>query len=663
MTDISLPDDVFENMRHAQETAASMETTVKDFNDKVDKKFKEADANEKNKIKEDNVKAILTAKEKTRYKNIGAVFFEGAKDSIIGIFKQIEKNKSKSLFRKTYDAVADKIKAVKESVEEHKTGLKILGVIALLGGVYYMFKDWFDEKLPKVWDAVKAFPEIISGVFDNTGIKNYLGTFFDNAINELKGFLTRMIDFFKDIFSGGSNDRDAGQEDARNAGIENKSLTIQTKGESHLDTAWDKTGRFIGKVQLLNPLTRDFIKDNIYDPKKLREFTVGGGTLENVFGKSSDTTKKLDTLLKNQEISEKSLKYITSLSKGTTGFKDFSNSSGLSNEMLETLKHRREELQKGIIEDYLTEFYGGDWRHKKDLLGAYAGERSYAEAIQELKDAYPEIFKEIDKQSNKLLGQNLSTLIGESGKTNKKLEEIEQQQQQQNEEMLENTNADKIVDVAVVTSLNQFIKDFFTGDKEGTFKHFSSTTIATIGSELSKINLTVKTELTNISNLVTEKLTSLIKYEKLDKLTDNLIKAQWLLRGLQGTITTEFDTLYDDLTNYSEQKVKNDLKNFITEKFNNTFNGNNTQIFADIIKEEQAQTASLKEQSQILEDTKNVLNQLLYLSGGNTNQVVPVPVQQNNNDIPTSAVPLGSTAADTSTAVYFSSGMSPYSMA
>lgn len=217
MADISLPDDVFENMRHAQETAASMETTVKDFNDKVNKKFKEADTNEKNKLKQDNVKQILSAKEKTRYANIGAVFFEGAKDSIIGIFKQIEKNKSKGLFRKAYDAVADKVNAIKESVEEHKTGLKILGVIALLGGVYYMFKDWFDEKLPKVWDsikdgvgvmtdAIKALPNVVSGIFDGTGIKSDVSNFFNSALTEISNFLDTLISFFKDIFSDSINE-------------------------------------------------------------------------------------------------------------------------------------------------------------------------------------------------------------------------------------------------------------------------------------------------------------------------------------------------------------------------------------------------------------------------------------------------------------------------
>lgn len=266
--------------------------------------------------------------------------------------------------------------------------------------------------------------------------------------------------------------------------------------------------------------------------------------------------------------------------------------------------------------------------------------------------------KHIDSRAQIIVAQHaLSVLRGEKDKETKKLEEI-QRQQEKNEELIGDIRADKIVDVAVVTNLNKFIKDFFTGDKEGSFKHFSSTAIATIDTELSNINSTVKTELTNISNLVKEKLTSLINYEKLDKLIDNLIKTQWLLRGLQGTITTEFDTLYEDLTKHSEQKVKNDLKNFITEKFNNAFNGNNTQIFADIIKEEQAQTASLNAQLNELRETKNILNALL-------NESSPQSYPQNpssQDNAQTNALAFARTNnIDARSSIYYSSGNSPFS--
>lgn len=266
---------------------------------------------------------------------------------------------------------------------------------------------------------------------------------------------------------------------------------------------------------------------------------------------------------------------------------------------------------------------------------------------------------------NTAFTDKLNEIEAASKEKRAKEQSAKQEQIAQNHELLENTNADKIVDVAVVTNLNQFIKDFFTGDKEGTFKHFSSTAIATIGAELSKINLTVKTELTNISNLVREKLTSLIKYEKLDNLTDNLIKTQSLLSGLPGTIITEFDKLYNNLTKHSEEQVRNNLKNFITEKFNNAFSGNDTQVFADIIKEEQAQTITLKEQSRILEETKIILNTLL--NGLPAPNNTP-PIQNrstNQDDIPTGALPLGSGrcyhSVDARSSIYYSSGNSPYS--
>ena len=122
------------------------------------------DLSEKNKVNK-KVNSILDSKEKARYKNIGIAFFEGAKDAIIGIFKQIEKNKSKSLIRKGASAVKEIVSDIKEKAEEHKTGMKILAAIALIGGIYYMFKDWFDEKMPPIWEKIK---EAFSGLSSAT---------------------------------------------------------------------------------------------------------------------------------------------------------------------------------------------------------------------------------------------------------------------------------------------------------------------------------------------------------------------------------------------------------------------------------------------------------------------------------------------------------------
>lgn len=211
MADISLPDDVFENMRHAQEAAAEMETSVEKFNDNVDKKFKEKDANEKNKT-DDGVKSILTAKEKTRYKNIGIAFFSGAKDSIVAVFKQIDKDRSKSLLKKATGAVSNAVASIKEQAEEHKTTSKILAVVALVGGIYFLFKKWFDEKIPPIWEKIKEacenIPTVISAlgdaigkIFSGSGIAGSISTFFKDSFTEIKGFLQRMVDIFKDIFS------------------------------------------------------------------------------------------------------------------------------------------------------------------------------------------------------------------------------------------------------------------------------------------------------------------------------------------------------------------------------------------------------------------------------------------------------------------------------
>lgn len=622
MADISLPDDVFENMRHAQEAAAEMEASVEKFNDNVDKKFKEKDANEKNKTG-DGVNSILTTKEKTRYKNIGIAFFSGAKDSIVAIFKQIDKDRSKSLLKKAAGAVSNVVASVKEQAEEHKTTSKIFATIALIGGIYFLFKKWFDEKIPPIWEKIKEasenIPTVISAlgdtigkIFDGSGITENISTFFKDSFAEIKGFLQRMLNFFKDVFKNDGTNIDAtppSDDLIKETGVEKESLSLNT------------------------------VKDN----GETKTYQITSDIL-NGFNKNLDNN--LTNIVDNASLNDSQIKALE---------KFIENSKNGDIPALNELDNIPKEL-RDVINSQALELTG---TMKKSFMA-----RDDEDDEEDWHDTYSNIESDMLLKSQMLSAQHALSLIKRRQEENVAAEEMKKERETaQNYELLENTNADKIVDVAVVTNLNQFIKDFFTGDKEGTFKHFSSTAIATIGAELSNINLTVKTELTNISNLVKEKLTSLIDYEKLDKLVEKLLKTQNLIIDLRSNIVYEFDTLYEDLTKHSEEKVKNELKNFITEKFNNTFNGNNTQIFTDIIKEEQAQTASLKEQSQILEDTKNVLNQLLYLSGGNTNQVVPVPVQQNNNDIPTSAVPLGSTAADISTAVYFSSGMSPYSMA
>lgn len=210
-----------------------------------------------------------------------------------------------------------------------------------------------------------------------------------------------------------------------------------------------------------------------------------------------------------------------------------------------------------------------------------------------------------------------------------------------NQEAIENTSADKIVDVAVVTSLSNFVKNFFEGNGEGSFKAFSSIFTATVSLELSKISLNVSTELVNISNLVSEKLTGLINYEKLDKLMDVMFSVRSHISSLNAFINLQHDDLYDDLTKHTETEVRDDLKNFITDKFNEKFNDKNSQIFADIIKQEQQQTTSLNAQLAELEMMNKILNALYSKSFGDEQTPVIIPMQVPQapvNNVPTDAI-------------------------
>lgn len=202
MADIILPDDVFVNMQNAQEEAKSMKEAVTEFNKNVSEKFTDKDANKDAKV-ENEVNPRLTTNEKTRYRNIGSAFFEGAKTQILDIFKEIEKNKKKSIFTRTTAAVRQQMEQIKEFAEEHKTHGKILLAIAAIGGIYYLFKDWFDENMPKIWDKLT---KAISEFADAAGkLAREIATKItdSNILGSIKDFIvdtgTTIAEFFKTL--------------------------------------------------------------------------------------------------------------------------------------------------------------------------------------------------------------------------------------------------------------------------------------------------------------------------------------------------------------------------------------------------------------------------------------------------------------------------------
>lgn len=202
MADIILPDDVFVNMQNAQEEAKSMKEAVTEFNKNVSEKFTDKDANKDAKV-ENEINPRLTTSEKTRYSNIGSAFFEGAKTQILDIFKEIEKNKKKNIFKRTTAAVREQMEQIKEFTEEHKTHGKILLAIAAIGGIYYLFKDWFDENMPKIWDkltkAISEFADAAGKLASEIATKitdsNILGSIKDFIVDTGK----TIADFFKTL--------------------------------------------------------------------------------------------------------------------------------------------------------------------------------------------------------------------------------------------------------------------------------------------------------------------------------------------------------------------------------------------------------------------------------------------------------------------------------
>lgn len=595
-----LPDDVFENMKNASVQAQELENTVTEFNKTVDERFKNEDKNVKNKVADEKVKPILNSVEKLRYKNIGAAFFDGAKNTLLDIFKKIEADKKKGFIKRTFSAVADKVEAIKDSIKEASLMTKILGAVGAIGLIYFLFKDWFDKNLPPIWEKIKegfelfqsgfnASREIIANFLKENNIVDTMKTFFNNTLGILQNFFNSLYDEFKNLFS---------DEEIISKGEEAKLHTTAIGRED----------------AIFNIATVDTLGANVND---LIDYTVNGkeaGETLDKIGKERTTQvlKFIQTGAKKLTDSElKKLQQI--LSDG--GNIDYEN-----NEFLKQLHDKIKDLFVG------TELFGD---RAKDIME----NNSYAFANM--------IRAEADRRKN----------VEEA-----KIKEETERAKKRNEQLVTSASSIKLVDVAVITTLNEYTKKFFGSDEPGSFKNFASNFVTMFSISLDNIKAIMFNELGKISDFIIQKISLLTNNEKLIEILNKLEALKTttvnnstgiknVLIGCNNIFNFVKDIpefVADIKTNNIEQLLlldtsisnklgeeRKNLRDFIEQQVQKIENGGAEQYFSEIVNCEQKQLECLSEQLNTLRATNSILGSAEYFKSNP--EAALVPIAMNNN--------------------------------
>lgn len=636
MADIILPDDVFENMQHAQEAAEKMNAAVNDFNKKVDEKFKGEDASNKAKFKQ-KINPILSPDEKKRYRNIGNAFFEGAKNQIVDIFKQIEENKKKSLFSRATAAVKEKVQAIKDTVEEHKTGGKILLAIAAIGGIYVLFKDWFDKNMPEIWEKMKeavvsfangavSLAEEISKVIANNDIFQTIKNFILDTGKTIAKFFKEIGDTLTGLFSGNSDSKNiplynVKEKTEKDIEEENKGGIIYTTVIQNADN------RDLYKSLVENQNARLDIAERIDQWQHLQDEGIETYNGTNVVDELKRLREKYQKLEKAKEgisdearfIAEQFENGIATVAKNTANNAETKkiielwekgDKEGATSLFLK-MRHA-EGIAKDIADSRELEFY----EEAMDNISAFtgysaAGLKNQKGGIRRQAVFIAEGMTETFVNQLKNVMNNNGETIEETEAERKKAEDKLRQQREETERRIQNANYAKLTHVAVITSLDEFVRNFFDGDKEGSFKHFSKTFLESI----KQIGDNFK-----IATTIIESINSL--HNKVDSLVDKVKK--------------NLETIVEALNNDTQS-----VKNFISEKFEENNISYLSDRLQDIISKEQEQIDCLVEQNEILKETNTLLSNV----GNKNNSFNIINPQNEGNNIDVSNMPNATTVS------------------
>lgn len=637
MADIILPDDVFVNMQNAQEEAKSMKEAVTEFNKNVSEKFTDKDANKDAKV-ENEVNPRLTTNEKTRYRNIGSAFFEGAKTQILDIFKEIEKNKKKNIFRRTTAAVRQQMEQIKEFAEEHKTHGKILLAIAAIGGIYYLFKDWFDENMPKIWDkltkaitefadaAGKLAREIATKITDS----NILGSIKDFIVDTGK----TIAEFFKTL-GGHLTSIFTASNSAKNTVIYNAEREAQDIVEKQKDI--DPYHIY----QLVPEGDRDAFNDLEKNQKELIAFGKRIDHLQELADRGEQKTEDgkdvqdelehaRDKYAELKESNKKILDQIETLQ------------NELEKRIENYIKHnsdnseRAEEIRK-LVKDGKIYEAADKFIHNtgilKDIVGNEGLKSSLPYFEKALEDA--EHLEDYNAAGLKLkanspgapdyeamtLAVKAARMIANSAEKNNsakapeeggdeaegKNKEAAEKKAKENLKRIQNANLTKLTNVAVISTLDEFVKNFFDGDQPGSFKVFSKQFLDSVKQIAGSFEI-AKNIGVHVENI----------YNKVNGVIDSITKN---LEEIGTALSTNTDS----------------IKTFIADRFKNEGISQLADRLDNILKEEAKQVSFLSQQNSILEQTNKLLETMQ--PGNNANVSISPATAQNDgfsiDDTPT----------------------------
>lgn len=622
MADIILPDDVFTNMQHAQEAAESMEKAVTEFNSNIEKNFNGKEKNDESKLKEE-IKPTLSAQEKTRYRNIGNAFFEGAKNQIIDIYKQIEKNKKRSIFKKAAALVAKKVDAIKENIDEHKTGLKILAVITLIGGIYYLFKDWFDKNLPPIWESFKnsissladgasSLSSKLADMLANNEILDSIKEFVVNAGKTIAKFFETIGNQITSLFSdttgpGSFTNSSAKQELDTISSIEerkkNDPVFAQLYDEIHdgkknseLDKKNKRYSEELEQLYILQQQGKGNDKIKGWDGK---EWTV------------LDRIKDLESgIKKNKEERDENLKLI----EDTLNVYKQHEDKYAATMQAQGDKHVFAQIKKARESNNTAEVY--KLLQSTGILEQMADSQSFywasgsENSLEELMFAARDGDKEAQAYLNAVADSMISRYDQENGVVQETQEQIKAAEdeaekakdeiEKHKQEMIQSANVPKLTNVAVISSLDEFVKNFFDGDKPGSFKAFSSEFLTGFKEVIENFK---------IGASIAKHVNSL--HDKVNTLFDEL---------------NDYGTSIIDSLDDKTQKIKD----FIVETFETAYIDELNGFLTDVAKYEKEQVDCLNEQLNVLKQTTLLLAKADIGNGKNVTIVQNQPSSENS---------------------------------
>lgn len=244
------------------------------------------------------------------------------------------------------------------------------------------------------------------------------------------------------------------------------------------------------------------------------------------------------------------------------------------------------------------------------------GENKVEEIGKEIGNAHTKN-EEVRKLQEKMaidLARQAQTALHNNGKTQNEIDTDSEnknkkaaEQAKENLKRIQNANLTKLTNVAVISTLDEFVKNFFDGDQPGSFKVFSKQFLDSVKQIAGSFEI-AKNIGVHVENI----------YNKVNGVIDSITKN---LEEIGTALSTNTDS----------------IKTFIADRFKNEGISQLADRLDNILKEETKQVSFLSQQNSILEQTNKLLETMQ--PGNNANVSIPPATPQNDgfsiDDTPT----------------------------